>query len=174
MGFPDVPAHARIDVKAAPQGARVVTVRDQDGRDRHGALVSADPYGSLEVPLLDGRHAIDAAATLLNAARTNGARALLLRNLTLDGKVFDAFAKAGARDGIAPLILQSHARACLDATQDAERLLRDALGAKKLKELRRQRNRLAEHGAVAFEVASSPSDVSRALESFLALEASGW
>ena len=92
----------------------------------------------------------------------------------LDGKVFDAFAKAGARDGIAPLILQSHARACLDATQDAERLLRDALGAKKLKELRRQRNRLAEHGAVAFEVASSPSDVSRALESFLALEASGW
>ena len=138
------------------------------------ALVSADPYGSLEVPLLDGRHAIDAAATLLNAARTNGARALLLRNLTLDGKVFDAFAKAGARDGIAPLILQSHARACLDATQDAERLLRDALGAKKLKELRRQHNRLAEHGAVAFEVASSPSDVSRALESFLALEASGW
>jgi CelD/BcsL family acetyltransferase involved in cellulose biosynthesis len=137
-------------------------------------LVSADPYGSLEIPLLDRARPVDAAATLLNAARSGGARALLLRNVTLDGDAFDAFAAASAREGIAPLILQSHARACLDATQDADALLRDALGAKKLKELRRLRNRLAEHGSVAFEVASSPSDVARALEAFLALESSGW
>jgi CelD/BcsL family acetyltransferase involved in cellulose biosynthesis len=138
------------------------------------ALVSADPYGSLEVPLLDRARAIDAAVALLDAARTSGARALLLRNLTLDGEVCGAFTKASARKGIAPLILQSHARACLDATQGAEQLLRDALGAKKLKELRRQRNRLAEHGTVAFDVASSPSDVARAVETFLTLESSGW
>jgi hypothetical protein len=53
-------------------------------------------------------------------------------------------------------------------------LLRDALGGGKLKELRRQRRRLAEHGAVALEVASSPQEVATALESFLKLEASGW
>ena len=41
---------------------------------------------------------------------------------------------------------------------DADELLRDALGAKKLKELRRQRNRLAEHGAVHFDVARTPAD----------------
>jgi hypothetical protein len=71
-------------------------------------------------------------------------------------------------------VLQSHVRACLDATRDADELLRDALGAKKLKELRRQRNRLAEHGAVHFEVARRPAEVAAATETFLALEASGW
>ena len=53
-------------------------------------------------------------------------------------------------------------------------MLRDALGGKKLKELRRQRNRLAEHGAVRFEVARTPDTVATAIETFLELEASGW
>jgi CelD/BcsL family acetyltransferase involved in cellulose biosynthesis len=73
-----------------------------------------------------------------------------------------------------PRLLQSHFRACLDASGDAEQLLQDALGSKKLKELRRQRNRLAEHGAVSFEVARQPDEVASAVETFLALEASGW
>jgi CelD/BcsL family acetyltransferase involved in cellulose biosynthesis len=73
-----------------------------------------------------------------------------------------------------PLVLQSHVRACLDATRDAEELLREALGPKKLKELRRQRHRLAEHGAVRFEVSRSRDEVAAALERFLTLEASGW
>jgi hypothetical protein len=76
--------------------------------------------------------------------------------------------------GMRPRLLHSHVRACLDATRDADALLRDALGAKKLKELRRQRNRLAEHGAVRFDVARTPDDVAAAIEIFLALEASGW
>jgi CelD/BcsL family acetyltransferase involved in cellulose biosynthesis len=53
-------------------------------------------------------------------------------------------------------------------------LLREALGAKKLKELRRQRHRLAEHGAVHFDVARTPEEVACAIETFLTLEASGW
>jgi hypothetical protein len=53
-------------------------------------------------------------------------------------------------------------------------VLQDGLGAKKLKELRRQRNRLAEHGAVHFDVARSPAEVAAAAELFLTLEASGW
>jgi len=71
-------------------------------------------------------------------------------------------------------VLQSRLRGCLDARRDGEELLRDALGAKKLKELRRQRHRLAEHGAVHFEVARSPEAAAAALEIFLRLEASGW
>ena len=85
-----------------------------------------------------------------------------------------AFTVALERDGIRPHTLQAHARACLDATRDADELLRDALGVKKLKELRRQRNRLAEHGDVSFQIARTPGDVARALETFLVLEASGW
>ena len=64
-------------------------------------------------------------------------------------------------------------RICRDPAT-ADEVLQDALGAKKLKELRRQRNRLGEHGAVRFDVARTPEAVAAAIEIFLKLEASGW
>jgi hypothetical protein len=137
-------------------------------------LVSADPYGTLGTPLLDRGDSLDTAASLLNEARNAGARGLLLRDVALDGKALAAFAAALARDDLRPRLLGAHARACLDATQDANMLLRNALGARKLKELRRQRRRLADRGAVRFDVARTPDEVGRALETFLTLEASGW
>jgi CelD/BcsL family acetyltransferase involved in cellulose biosynthesis len=138
------------------------------------ALVSADPYGTLCTPLLDREMADEAAFRLMRQARHAGAHALILRDVTLDGAVMKTFNSVLERAGMRPRVLQSHVRACLDATRDADELLRDALGAKKLKELRRQRHRLAEHGEVAFDVARTPADVARALENFLELEASGW
>src|SRR6266849_10344031 len=138
------------------------------------ALVSADPYGTLATPLIDRDMANDAVAVLMLEARKAGAHALILRDVSLDGAAMKVFTELLQRDGMRPKLLQSHVRACLDATQDADELLRDALGAKKLKELRRQRNRLAEHGAIRFDVAHRPDDVALALETFLRLEASGW
>jgi CelD/BcsL family acetyltransferase involved in cellulose biosynthesis len=138
------------------------------------ALVSAHPYGTLCTPLLD-RDSADAAATrLLQAARQAGAHALVLRDVALDGPVMQAISAALAADGLRPRLLHSYLRASLDATGDGEALLRDSLGAKKLKELRRLHHRLAEHGAVSFEVARTPRQVAHALETFLKLEASGW
>lgn len=137
-------------------------------------LVSADPYGTLCTPLLDRDRTDQAAGTLLREARALGQRALILRNVTLDGAAVKAFTVALEPDGLQPHRLHGHARACLDATRDPEELLREALGAKKLKELRRQRNRLAEHGEVSFQVARAAAEVATALETFLALEASGW
>jgi CelD/BcsL family acetyltransferase involved in cellulose biosynthesis len=138
------------------------------------ALVSADPYGMLCTPLLDRETADEAASRLMLQARDAGAHALILRDVALDGAVMKTFASVLMRNGMRPRVLQSHARACLDATRDADELLRDALGAKKLKELRRQHHRLAEHGEISFNVARTPDDVARTLEIFLELEASGW
>ena len=138
------------------------------------ALVSADPYGTLCTPLLDRDMAEDAVAAILQQARKAGAHALILSAVSLDGAAMKAFTEVLRRGGMAPLVLQSHVRACLDASGDADEVLREALGAKKLKELRRQRNRLAEHGAVEFDVACAPADVAAAVETFLMLEASGW
>ena len=138
------------------------------------ALVSAHPYGTLCTPPLDRDVAEDAVARLMQQARRAGARALILRDMSLDGAAMKAFSDALRRDGLRPRILQSGLRACLDATRDGDRLLHDALGARKLKELRRQRSRLAEHGAVAFDVARTRDEVTAALEVFLKLEASGW
>jgi CelD/BcsL family acetyltransferase involved in cellulose biosynthesis len=138
------------------------------------ALVSADPYGTLSTPPLDRELAAEAVASLLYQARQSGVHALILRDMSLDGAAMKVFADVLRRDGMQPLVLQSHVRACLDATRDADELLQEALGSKKLKELRRQRNRLAEHGAIRFEVARESADVAVALETFLKLEASGW
>jgi len=138
------------------------------------ALVSAHPYGTLCTPTLDHTCAEDAASQLLQAARKAGVRALILREVALDGPTMKAFTNASRDNGLTPRILNSHVRACLDATGEADALLREALGPKKLKELRRLQHRLAEHGAVSFEVARSPREISSAIESFLTLEASGW
>ena len=138
------------------------------------ALASAEPYGTLCTPLLDREAPEEAVATLLQNARQAGARALILRSVTLDGPAMMAFTNVLRRDGRRPRVLQSGKRASLDATRDAEEILRESLGSKKLKELRRQRNRLAEHGAVRFDVARTPESVAAATETFLALEASGW
>jgi len=138
------------------------------------ALVGADPYGTLCTPLLDAGMAEEAVTGLLRRARRAGAHALIFRATALDGPAMQAFTRVLHRAGMQPQVLQSHVRACLNASGDAEDVLREALGAKKLKELRRQRNRLAEHGAVQFEVARTPVETAAAIETFLKLEASGW
>jgi CelD/BcsL family acetyltransferase involved in cellulose biosynthesis len=138
------------------------------------ALVSAEPYGTLCTPLLDRDIANEAAARLMRQAREAGAHALILRDVALDGAAMTAFTEGLRQAGMHPRLLHSRLRACLDATRDADELLREALGTKKLKDLRRQRHRLAEHGAVHFDVARTPSDVAAAVEIFMALEASGW
>jgi CelD/BcsL family acetyltransferase involved in cellulose biosynthesis len=138
------------------------------------ALVSADPYGTLCTPLLDRAMADDAVAVLMHQARKAGAHALILRDVPLDGAAIKAFDGVLRQGGMRPLVLQSHVRASLDATRDADELLRDALGQKKLKELRRQRYRLAEHGTIRFAVARTRDEVAAALETFLVVEASGW
>ena len=138
------------------------------------ALVSAHPYGTLCTPLLDRDMAQTAAARLLRQARESGAHALILRDVSLDGAAMRTLDEVLRQQDLRPRVLQSRLRACLDARRDAEELLREALGAKKLKELRRQRHRLADSGTVRFELARTPAEVTAALETFLRLEASGW
>lgn len=151
----------------------VISVR-QAFRLPIAALVSADPYGVLGTPLLDSAAPDAAARALIDAARACGQRAILLRDVALEGAALAAITRALAPRGLAPRVLHAYARAGLDATRDADTLLDDALGAKKLKELRRQRRRLAEHGAVSVSVARTADEIGAALETFLVLEASGW
>jgi CelD/BcsL family acetyltransferase involved in cellulose biosynthesis len=138
------------------------------------ALVSAHPYGTLCSPLIDRDAPIEAAARLLQQAREAGAHALVLNDVALDGAAMNSLNQVLNRDGLKPRVLSSYIRASLDATQDGETLLREALGARKLKELRRQRHRLEEHGPVVFDVARRLDEIGPALETFLQLEASGW
>lgn len=136
-------------------------------------LVGWSAYAPLTVPMLDRDKAVRASHDLIDAARKAGARALFLPGLATGGPAFAVLKRALAEQGLCVDILRSYRRAALDATY-ADATLREALGAKKLKELRRQRHRLEDKGVLEFAVAKTPADVSAALEDFLALEASGW
>lgn len=138
------------------------------------ALVSAHPYGTLCSPLIDRDAALEAATQLLRQARKAGAYALVLNDVALHGAAMKALEQVLNRDGLKPRVLSSYLRASLDAAQDGETILREALGTKKFKELRRQRHRLEEHGPVTFDVARRPDEIGPALETFLRLEAGGW
>ena len=137
-------------------------------------LVTWHGYAPLATPLLDKDHAVEAASGLLKAAEEAGAHALLISILADRGPAADAFRAALASKGSEPRVLHREERAILDTTRDAETLLQDALGSKKLKELRRQRNRLADDGDVSFSISVSPQQTEAALDAFMKLEEAGW
>ena len=57
------------------------------------ALVSAHPYGTLCTPPLDRDVAEDAVTKLMRQARRAGARAVILRDMSLDGPAMKAFSE---------------------------------------------------------------------------------
>lgn len=65
-------------------------------------------------------------------------------------------------------------RAFLTGDMGAQAYLEEAMSAKKRKELRRQHNRLAEEGALAFERLEGDGGLAEWTAEFLALEAAGW
>jgi CelD/BcsL family acetyltransferase involved in cellulose biosynthesis len=136
-------------------------------------LVAWQAYVPLTTPLFDRDRAGLAARGLIAAAAEAGAMALLLPMLAEEGPAASALRGAIAEFNLAPYAFDRHRRARLNAAQDAETAIQ-ALGAKKVKELRRQRNRLADNGDVAFKIAAAGKDTVAALEAFLALEAAGW
>ncbi|UYO38864.1 GNAT family N-acetyltransferase [Rhodopseudomonas palustris] len=138
------------------------------------ALVSADPFRSLDTPLLDRDAADDAAARMMAQARAAGARALVLRDVAREGEAMAAFTRVLATEGLSPRLINGWTRAGLDASRDGEALLRQDLDTKKLKNLRRLERRLGEHGEVRFTVAKTADEAARAFDIFLALEDSGW
>ncbi|MFA6267062.1 MAG: GNAT family N-acetyltransferase [Pseudolabrys sp.] len=136
-------------------------------------FVAWQAYSPLTTPLLDRDKADAAASALIAAAAQAGAQALLLPAFGQDGAAAIAMRAAVAKFDVAPRVFDRHERAQLDAAQDCDEAVR-ALGAKKIKELRRQRNRLADNGEVVFRMAAPGAEAEASIEAFLALEAAGW
>ncbi len=131
-------------------------------------FVAWQPYAPLTTPLI-ARDALDEGARgLIAAADKAGALGVLLTSVQEDSRSLDALRRAAKPAGDA-WSFNRHRRAMLDARQTAEAAV-EAAGTRKFKELRRQRHRLEERGALRFELTADAA----ALEDFLALEASGW
>src|SRR6202035_777317 len=99
---------------------------------------------------------------------------LLLPYQVEDGPVASTFAETIAQRGGRTATFGRHRRALLAPATERAGYLDAALGGKKRKELRRQRRRLDETGAVAFALARERAEIEGALDDFFALEAQGW
>jgi CelD/BcsL family acetyltransferase involved in cellulose biosynthesis len=139
------------------------------------ALVASQPYSPLATPLLDRDHAVAAAGALIDGAAAAGAHLLVLPFMTLEGPAAMAIEAALTERGLKSLTDNEHARAAFEATSgDVDDYLRSGMGAKRLKEIRRLRNRLADDGEIAFSIARTPDAIAPALDRFLDLESRGW
>jgi CelD/BcsL family acetyltransferase involved in cellulose biosynthesis len=129
-------------------------------------------FAPLGTPLVDRDLCAEAiAAFLAHIARDDALPKLLLLPLLNErGPVAAALRASSTRCAA----FDRHQRALLAPTGDRARYLEDAISAKRRKELRRQRHRLADGGSVVFSAAREPNEVGAALNDFLAIEAGGW
>jgi CelD/BcsL family acetyltransferase involved in cellulose biosynthesis len=135
---------------------------------------SAAFYGTLSTPLLDPERPADTVAAMLGALARHGQHGIVLPYLSCDGPAAGAFTEACARTGFVRVELAHHRRAMLRSALPGSEYIRATLETRRRKEAERQRRRLADLGALCFEVVSSEADTARALDAFLELEAAGW
>lgn len=113
---------------------------------------------------------------LLDWADAQGGLGLFLHlaELPLSGALYDALREVvGEEQRMAAVVARAnHVILRSDLTPDA--YFEATVSGKKRKEYRRQANRLAETGALAFTRQRGDEDLADWIESFLALEASGW
>jgi CelD/BcsL family acetyltransferase involved in cellulose biosynthesis len=107
-------------------------------------------------------------------AQPGAALFMHLRGIVLGGPLHTALDAVARQDGRQVEIVHSEARAMLASDLAPEAYLEASLSGKKRKELRRQANRLAEEGALAFELRTDAQGIAAWCEAFLALEAAGW
>ena len=150
---------------------RSALARAVDPRADAGRLERLSPHSPFRHSI--AIEAMQAAGDLLDAARKSGARALLLPALRSDGAAFAALEQAlSATRPVCRHRCEAIAAPRSIAREMRMRRLRDALGAKKLKELRRQRHRLEDTGRCHLRCGIVRRSRSvAALEAFLALEA---
>jgi CelD/BcsL family acetyltransferase involved in cellulose biosynthesis len=160
--------------KAAPRLIGLFPLRIER---RYGVMATltgwTHPYAPVGVPLVDRDEADVAIGAFLDhvEAEARLPKLVVLPLITRDGPLAAALARVLARRGGASASFGTHARALLSPRKREGYL--DHITAKKLKELRRQRRRLEESGAVVHMAASGPA-AAVALTDFMVLEAAGW
>jgi len=133
------------------------------------------PYAPLGTPLVDRHEAEGAIAGFLDHVEANTRLPnLILLPMVAEGPFTAALVRVIERHGGAMQPFGTHARAMLAPAADRLNYLDAALGAKKLKELRRQRRRLLDKGQLKTVIAREPDEMHRALTDYLELEATGW
>jgi CelD/BcsL family acetyltransferase involved in cellulose biosynthesis len=133
------------------------------------------PFAPLGTPLV-ARDAADAvmSAWLDHVASDPGLPGLTLWPLIPDGAFARTLATVLARRRDPIATFGRHQRALLAPGDPRAGYLEQTIGAKKRKELRRQRHRLGDLGAIEIDAVTEVAAIRHALGAFLDLEARGW
>jgi CelD/BcsL family acetyltransferase involved in cellulose biosynthesis len=146
-------------------------------RLKRGPIVEAlvHNYGPLGTPLLDAAEGVAACEAFFDwvGRRALGGRLLFMPLLPQEGTAAAMLRSAMVRSGLRHAVLDPTERAVAERKNGA-RYSAGALGARKAKDLARQKRRLEKLGAISLTIATSRDDVGAALDAFLALEESGW
>jgi CelD/BcsL family acetyltransferase involved in cellulose biosynthesis len=146
---------------------------------RYGVMAAltgwTHPYAPFGVPLVDRDDADSAISAFLDHVESDPRlpKVVVLPMVARDGPFAAALARVLARNGGTSEHFADHARALLAPSSDRLAYLNHVPN-KKLKELSRQRRRLAETAPLSAETAEQPAAVSSALVDFFRLEATGW
>ena len=125
-------------------------------------------------PLLDRDNPGRAAQGLVDALADLGGGDWSLPHLNTEGPVWQAFTAALDRRNIPWLLNRPYTRAMLTCGKSFEDHMQTYVGAKRRRELARNRRRLEGLGVVSHKSCSSGAGLEEAVETFLKLEASGW
>ena len=133
-------------------------------------------HAHLATPVVDRDCPDEALDAMLDAlaADTQCPKIVALEAMGTDGATMAALARVLEARGSAPCLFERSQRPKLASALDGESYLKNALSAGSRKKLRQHRRRLAEQGALTRVTTSDPPALARAIEDFLALEASGW
>jgi CelD/BcsL family acetyltransferase involved in cellulose biosynthesis len=134
------------------------------------------PYGPLGTPLVASDWVEPVIGAWLEHVTNHATlpKMMLLPYVPVAGAWADMLDRVIARRGGASREFGRHARALLVPGNDRADYLQTSIGGRKRKELRRQRKRLAELGALTSASSSETSAVMRAVDDFFTLEAGGW
>jgi CelD/BcsL family acetyltransferase involved in cellulose biosynthesis len=134
------------------------------------------PFAPIGTPLADRDMAEPAVAAWLDYVASDPTlpKLMLMPLLAEVGPVASCFAAVLAQHNIEPASFGRHERALLSPGESRSDYLKRRVSGKRLRNLRRRRQQLAERDAVAVTVARGGEELARAQEDYLAIEAGGW
>lgn len=137
----------------------------------------ASPFGPLGTPLLDRDDPIGVLEdffSMLARPHLRLPKIFVLPQMRLDGPVANLLRAMSESNGLPLIVTDRVERAFLQSGLDGEAYLKQSLRPHHLREFRRLKRRLAEHGTLEHRVARTADEIRLGVEDFLTLEAAGW
>src|SRR5690606_30291385 len=133
----------------------------------------SSPFGPLGTPLLDRDDPVGVLEdffTMLARPHLKLPKVFVLPDMRLDGAVASLLRSMAETNGLPLIVTNRVERPFLESDLDGEAYLKHAVKAHHMREFRRLRRRLAEHGALEHRVARTAEEIRLGVEDFLTLE----